>query len=113
MYLILPHYRKRKIYKHDQESLIKGVLRIIQIKNIELEIRFEDKVIITSQLEEVMTDIEVQCWLTDTHLLTMDRVLVMKMNNELMKELFKGKNIAQWLSQQCIAKITSSKNEID
>ncbi|KAF0463781.1 hypothetical protein F8M41_026590 [Gigaspora margarita] len=65
------------------------------IKNTELEIRFEDKVMITSQLEEIMTDMEIQRWLTDTHLLTMDRVLVMKTSNELMKELFRGKNIAQ------------------
>ncbi|CAG8701672.1 38797_t:CDS:2, partial [Gigaspora margarita] len=97
MYLTLSHYRKRKIYKHDQGSLIKGVLRIIQIKNIELKIQFEDKVMITSQLEKVITDIEIQHWLTDTHLLTMDRVLVIKTSNELMKELFRGKNIAQWL----------------
>ncbi|CAG8778911.1 18626_t:CDS:2, partial [Gigaspora margarita] len=78
MYLTLPHYHKKEIYKHDQGSLIKGVLQIIQIKNIELEIWFEDKVMITSQLEKIITDMEVQCWLTDMHLLTMDRAPVMK-----------------------------------
>ncbi|CAG8573576.1 35849_t:CDS:2 [Gigaspora margarita] len=73
--------------------LIKGVLRIIQIKNIELEIRFEDRVMITSQLEEVITDMEVQYWLTNTHLLTMDRVLVIKMIKILTNELLVAMNM--------------------
>ncbi|CAG8843962.1 2501_t:CDS:2, partial [Gigaspora margarita] len=63
----------------NKNNLLAVALICICAKENELEIRFEDKVMITSQLEEIMTDMEVQCCLTNTHLLTMDRALVIKM----------------------------------
>ncbi|CAG8786889.1 14316_t:CDS:2 [Gigaspora margarita] len=56
--------------------------------------KYEDRIMVTSQLEEITTDIDVQHWFKDTYLLIMDRVPVMKTSNELIKELFRNKNIA-------------------
>ncbi|CAG8787560.1 41915_t:CDS:2, partial [Gigaspora margarita] len=59
------HTEIKKLLGHQlQKNRLKWkkVLQIIQIKNIELEIWFENRVMITSQLEEVTTDMEVQRW---------------------------------------------------